>query len=163
MIHHRQTTGVRQASAETVVPNATPTVGLSLDDRRRRAVQLAEYLRTARPHLYAEPLVRFAEVTAQRQLGYPNEAKRYFLSLRQLPESNAWRRCAASEEWLANPGDIPPPKPLATCRRTTARPHLDGRLDEPFWKTADILRLRGDEARRSAGPRCEARIGDGQN
>ena len=67
--------------------NATPTVGLSLDDRRRRAVQLAEYLRTARPHLYAEPPIRFAEVTAQRQLGYPNEAKRYFLSLRQLPET----------------------------------------------------------------------------
>ncbi len=136
---------VRQASAETVVPNATPTVGLSLDDRRRRAVQLAEYLRTARPHLYAEPLVRFAEVTAQRQLGYPNEAKRYFLSMRQLPESNAWRRCTASEEWLANPGDIPPPKPLTTCRRTTVRPLLDGRLNEPFWKTADILRLHGDE------------------
>jgi photosystem II stability/assembly factor-like uncharacterized protein len=127
------------------VANATPAVGLSHDDRLRRAVQLTEYLRTARPQLYAEPLVRFAEVTAQRRLGYANEAKRYFLSLRPLPESHAWRRCAASEEWLANPGDIPPPKKLAACRRATARPFLDGRLDEPFWKTADILRLRGDQ------------------
>jgi hypothetical protein len=89
--------------------------------------------------------VRFAEVSAQLRLGYPNEAKRYFLSLHPLPENNAWRRCAASEEWLANPGDIPPPKPLAACRRAVARPHLDGRLDEPFWKTADAMRLRGDQ------------------
>jgi photosystem II stability/assembly factor-like uncharacterized protein len=137
--------GVRQASAEMVVPNATPAVGLSHDDRRRRAVQLAEYFRTARPHLYAEPVVRFAEVTAQRQLGYPNEANRYFLSLRQLPESNSWRHCAASEDWLANPGNLPPPKAIATCRRTVSRPHLDGRLDEPFWQAADILRLRGEK------------------
>jgi hypothetical protein len=125
--------------------NAAPAVGLSHDDRLRRAVQLTEYLRAARPHLYAEPLVRFAEVTAQRRLGYANEAKRYFLSLRPLPERNAWRRCAASEEWLANPGDIPPPKQLAACRRATARPYLDGRPDEPFWKAADVLRLRSDQ------------------
>jgi hypothetical protein len=138
---------VRQASAVIVERKATPAVGLAHDDRLRRAVQLTEYFRTARPHLYAEPLVRFAEVSAQRRLGYPNEAKRYFLSLRPLPESHAWRRCAASEDWLANPGDIPPPKPLAACRRAAARPHLDGRLDEPFWNTADILRLQGDQNR----------------
>jgi photosystem II stability/assembly factor-like uncharacterized protein len=150
----RSADGVRQASANLLTDSAAPAVGLSPDDRLRRAIQLAGYLRTARPHLYAEPLVRFAEVTAQRRLGYPNEAKRYFLSMRQLPDSHAWRRCATAEEWLANPGDLPPPKPLATCRHTPTRPQLDGQLDEPSWQGADILRLHGDE--RAVGPITES-------
>jgi photosystem II stability/assembly factor-like uncharacterized protein len=137
--------GLQQASAVVEAHEAVPTVGLSREDRLRRAVQLAEYFRTARPHLYAEPLVRFAEVTAQRQLGYPSEATRYFLSLRQLPGTDAWRRCATAEEWLASPSDTPPPKPLTTCRRTTTRPNLDGTLDEQFWQTADVVRLRDSE------------------
>src|SRR5439155_19675391 len=110
--------------------SAGSSVNLSLDDRLHRAVQLADYLKTNRPALYAEPAIRFAEVTAQRKLGYDNPAKRFFLSLRQLPESNPWRQCAATEEWLEKPGDAPPPKKLATCRRTNERAHLDGRLNE---------------------------------
>jgi photosystem II stability/assembly factor-like uncharacterized protein len=137
---------VRQASA--VVPlaaaTANPAVGLSRDDRLRRAVQLAEYLRTARPILYAEPAVRFAEVTAQRQLGFSNEAKRYFLTLGQLPDTDPWRRCAATEQWLATPAEAPPAKRLSACRRTTVRPRLDGHLDEPLWEAAEVLRLRGE-------------------
>ena len=54
--------------------------------------QLADYLRTARPALYAEPSVRFAETTAKRKLGFANPAQRFFLSLRQLPESDPWQR-----------------------------------------------------------------------
>ncbi len=121
-----------------------PAIGLSRDDRLRRAAQLVEYLKSARPALYADPAVRFAEVAAQRQLGYANSAKRYFLSLGDRPASDPWRRCAETEQWLAQPGDQPPAKVLATCRRTFERPHLDGQLDEPFWKSADRMPLRGD-------------------
>jgi hypothetical protein len=121
-------------------------------------VQLAEYLQTARPLLYAEPGLRFAEVSAQRQLGYSNEAKRYFLTLKQFPDNNPWRRCAATEEWLANPGDTPPSKILATCRRAAARPHLDGQLDEPLWEAADVLRLRGDSGDESPSAHGQVRI-----
>jgi photosystem II stability/assembly factor-like uncharacterized protein len=134
---------LQQASATaTIGPEAPPAVGLAQDDRLRRAIQLADYLKTARPALYAEPAVRFAEVSAQRQLGYANAAKRYFLTLGQHPQSDPWRRCAETEQWLSKPGDAPPPKSLATCRRTTDRPHLDGQLNEPLWDTADRLRLR---------------------
>jgi photosystem II stability/assembly factor-like uncharacterized protein len=121
-----------------------PAIGLSRDDRLRRAAQLADYLKSARPALYAEPAVRFADVAAQRQIGYSNPAKRYFLSLGDRPTSDPWRRCAETEQWLAQPGDQPPPKELAICRRTSVRPHLDGILDEPFWESADPLRLRGE-------------------
>jgi photosystem II stability/assembly factor-like uncharacterized protein len=132
------------ASAAGVVgapPNAPPTIALSRDDRLHRATQLAEYLRTAKPELYAQPPVRFAEVAALRQLGLANPAKRYYLALRQLPETNPWRRCGDTETWLTKPDDLPPPKPLGACRPTTERPQLDAQLNEPFWDTADRLRL----------------------
>jgi photosystem II stability/assembly factor-like uncharacterized protein len=119
-------------------------IGLTPDDRFRRAAQLADYLKSARPALYAEPATRFAEVSAQRQLGYANPAKRYFLSLGDRPARDAWRKCAETEQWLSQPSDAPPPKALATCRRTYERPHLDGRLDEPFWDAAERIRLGGE-------------------
>ncbi len=134
---------VRQASAVAPIRSgAPPTGGLTRDDRLHRAEQLADYLKADRPALYAEPCVRFAETAAQRQLGFANPALRYFLTLRALPESNPWRQCAATEEWLAQPADQPPIKKLATCRRTTEPPILDGKLDEPFWTKADRLFLR---------------------
>jgi photosystem II stability/assembly factor-like uncharacterized protein len=138
----RTGTNVRQATFQEHGP-ADPAAGLSREGRCRRAIQLAEYLRTTKPQLYAEPAVRFAEVAAQRQLGFDNPARRYYLTLRQLPEEDAWRQCAESEEWLARPEQLPPPKPVATCQRAQQAPLLDGRFDEPLWKVADALRLRG--------------------
>jgi hypothetical protein len=138
--------GVRQASAVAPLgPAAAPTVGLSRDDRLRRAAQLGKYLEESRPALFAEPTVRFPLVAAQRQLGYANPAQRYFLALRGLPEDDPWRRCAETELWFAEPGDRPPPKAMGVCRRTSVRPHLDGKLDEPLWRSADELRLTGEE------------------
>jgi hypothetical protein len=134
--------GVQQASAVAAIQaNDSPVVGLSRDERLRRAVMLGDYLEKVRPALFAQPSVRFPLVVAQRQLGYPNAAKRYCLTLRTLPESDPWRRCAQTEEWFAQPEGLPPPKALGHCRRAGDRPQLDGRLDEPFWQSADPLRL----------------------
>jgi photosystem II stability/assembly factor-like uncharacterized protein len=138
---------VKQANAVAPIgPAAAPAIGLSRDDRLRRAVQLGEYLESSRPLLFAEPTLRYPLVAAQRQLGFANPAKRYFLSLGQLPESDPWRRCAQTEQWLAKPGELPPPKMLGHCRLAPERPHLDGILDEPFWQSADVLWLRGRES-----------------
>jgi photosystem II stability/assembly factor-like uncharacterized protein len=148
-------TGVQQTSALTAIAASSPPVSnLSHDDRLRRAAQLADYVKTARPALYAEPAIRFAEVTAQRQLGYANPAKRFFLSLRQLPETDPWRQCAAAEEWLDKPGNTPPTKKLATCRRASAPPHLDGKLDDAIWETADRILLHASDSppRSGEGP-----------
>jgi photosystem II stability/assembly factor-like uncharacterized protein len=142
-----QLTSVRQTSYEQALATA-PAVSLSGDDRLRRAIQLAEHLKTARPALYAEPRIRFAEVASHRQLGLTNPAKRYFLTLRALPENDPWRKCAETEEWLAQPGDLPPPKALGACRPAARRPHLDGKLTESIWETAGRFPLRGDDAGR---------------
>jgi photosystem II stability/assembly factor-like uncharacterized protein len=143
------TTAVEQASAvqpigttATLNADVRPTVGLSRDDRFRRAKVLGEYLEKARPALYSEPSIRFPLVVADRELGYNNPATRYFLTLRQSPQSDPWRCCAATEEWFVKPESSPPPKTLANCRRTTVRPHLDGKLDEPLWQNAEPLRLK---------------------
>jgi photosystem II stability/assembly factor-like uncharacterized protein len=137
---------VQQTGLTTIPPSSSPANNLSRDDRLRRAIQLADYLKTARPALYAEPAIRFSEVTAQRQLGFANPAKRYFLSLRQLPETDPWRQCAATEEWLDKPGDAPPAKKLGACRLALAPPHLDGILDDSIWETADRILLRAPDS-----------------
>jgi hypothetical protein len=138
----RQLNDIRQTAAtDPPQPTETPVV-LSREDRLRRAVQMSEYVQSSRPALYADPAIRFAEVAAQRQLGFTAPAQRYYLTLNQLPESDPWRRCGETEAWLSKPGDQPPPKILGTCRPALTRPHLDARLHEPFWETADRLRLR---------------------
>lgn len=138
---------VRQASATLDV---APVVSLSRDDRLRRAGMLGQYAEAAQPALYAEPSIRFPLVVAQRQLGFANPAKRYLLALRALPENDPWRECAQTEEWLAEAAEQPPSKPLANCRRTTDRPHLDGRLDESMWQSAERMDLTNRERESSS-------------
>jgi photosystem II stability/assembly factor-like uncharacterized protein len=138
--------GVQQASAVAPV-NTAPVMGLSRDNRLRRAAALGQYLETARPALYADPSIHFPLVVAQRQLGFANPAQRYFLTLHSLPENDPWRRCAETEQWFAKSEGLPPPKTLGTCRRATERPRLDGNLDDAAWQSADRLRLRGDSVK----------------
>jgi photosystem II stability/assembly factor-like uncharacterized protein len=129
----------------TIPGDSSPTIGLSRDDRLRRATKLAEYLRASRPDVFAQPSVRFAEVAALRKLGFAHPAKRYFLTLRQLPESNPWRRCGETEMWLSKPADLPPAKTLGACRQAAEPPRLDAQLTEPFWENADRLPLSDPE------------------
>ena len=134
---------VQQASAVTSIDvGSTPVIGLSRENRLERAKALGAYLEAARPSLFADPSVRFPLVVAERKRGFANPAQRYYLTLRSLPENDPWRRCAETEQWFAKPGESPPPKPLGNCRRATERPHLDGKFDEPFWKSADHLPLK---------------------
>jgi photosystem II stability/assembly factor-like uncharacterized protein len=150
--------GVKQAAAALPINESSPpTNGLTRDERLRRAAQLGDYLKAARPALYADPTVRFAEITAQRQLGFANPAKRYYLTLRGLPETDPWRECAATEEWLDKPGETPPPKKLATCRVASAPPNLDGKLDDPIWERADRLLLSASDS----PPRSGEGLGEG--
>jgi hypothetical protein len=150
---------VRQARAMTAAGRGgVPSVGLSRDDRLRRAVTLGNYLAQVRPQLYAEPAVRFPLIVAERQLGFANPAKRYYLTLRSLPVSDPWHRCAQTEEWFAKPEGVPPPKALGHCRQTVDRPHLDGRLDEPLWESADRLRLGGRQVNSESSNRADVRL-----
>ena len=90
---------------------------------------------------------------ARRQLGKAEESQRWLL--RYITETaipvgaptgargaDPWRECVLFESWLLNRAGQPtPPKPVAACRRTTARPYLDGRLDDDCWRDATPLPL----------------------
>src|SRR5262245_39149743 len=85
---------------------------------------------------------------ARRQLGKAEESQRWFL--RYVTETTSalgnptgvkgadpWRDCILMESWLLNRGGRPvPPKPVAACKRTATRPHLDGKLDDECWNQA---------------------------
>jgi hypothetical protein len=148
--------GVQQASAMARPDaDARPTVGLSRDDRLRRAKLLGQYLEKSRPSLYADPSVRFPLVVAERALGFTNPAARYFLTLHQLPARDPWRRCAETEQWFAQPDGSPPPKTLGSCRHVSERPHLDGKLTETFWKSAERLPLKATDDSSTYGEASE--------
>jgi hypothetical protein len=119
-------------------------------DRARwsRAVVLGESIERTRPELFAEPALRFPLAAAYRHQAAPRQAERLYRIGRQGEGSDAWSACARGEAWLAAPKGRSP-KPLLVCTRASARPHLDGRLDEPLWKGAGRATLQsalGDDA-----------------
>jgi hypothetical protein len=75
-----------------------------------------------------------------------------------LPETDPWRRCAQTEEWLATPAELPPQKALGDCRFAPQRPHLDAKLDEDFWESADRLRLKSGSDAPADTPSGDVRL-----
>jgi photosystem II stability/assembly factor-like uncharacterized protein len=57
------------------------------------------------------------------------------------PGADLWRDCIAAELWLNNRDAVAPPKPFARCPKVTARPHLDGKLDDECWKAIQPISL----------------------
>ncbi len=111
-----------------------------LEDRWERAAALARLLEKHHPHLFLLPEVRFPLAVADRARGYPKQAQRWFFAQRRSLTHDAWWACAQMEDWLERP-EGQPPKPLAFCTPAGAKPRLDGRLDEPFWREAKPLVL----------------------
>ncbi|MEX2172472.1 MAG: YCF48-related protein [Pirellulales bacterium] len=132
---------------------ATPTgVTLSADDRWKRASLLGQYLEGARPALFAEPSLRFPLAAAHRNLGYTKQSDQFYVIMGKQSGGTAWRDCADAERWLREPDRLPPTKPLATCRTTNERPHLNGVFDEPLWQRAEIVKIGPPVVRGSPDP-----------
>lgn len=85
------------------------------------------------PLFAADPAVQFALQAARRSLGDFEAPKKYYSRFVQEHPAGPWRELAQTELWLTNRLG-PPPRPLAYCRSTDARPFLDGQLDEECWK-----------------------------
>jgi len=119
---------------------------LTADERLERATALGKYLQTARPAVFAEPSLRFPLSVASRRLGFATTADKYFTLLGKSAVDSSWQRAALAERWLAEPGELPPGKPIATCRAVQQAPRLDGQFDEKIWTRAEPLRLAGGAA-----------------
>lgn len=130
-----------QPQAELPQHSDGTTATLTVDQRLERATLLGGYMEKARPALYAEPDLRFPLATASRKLGFNNTAERYFAVLSKSGVEQGWVSAGHVENWLAKPDELPPQKPLVTCKATKEVPHLDGLLDEPFWQSAEVARV----------------------
>lgn len=117
------------------------TAMLDSDERLERASLLGGYLEKARPALYSEPALRFPLAVTSRKLGYNNTTERYFMVLARSGSDQGWSSAARAENWLAKPDELPPNKPLVTCKATSSPPRLDGVFDEPMWKSAEVFRV----------------------
>lgn len=134
---------VRTVAAELPADEAGAVVppeqaaAAALPESRRRWLQAAgfwnEQLKHARPTLIGEPSVAWPLASARRLASGEAGAAQTFQTMRRDASDATWRSCAAAELWLAGRrGECP--KPLWQSRRATAKPLLDGKLDEPLWK-----------------------------
>ena len=129
------------------------------DDRIARAMAYAGMLEERHPQLHADPATRFALAAAQRNLGGSRQAERIYLGFRRVSRRDVWWDCAQGEAWLAEPRGAPP-KTSCRAARASAPPHLDGKLDEPFWKSsgrARLLTVELDAAKAAARQKAQAR------
>lgn len=98
-----------------------------------------------------DPAVMMSTLAAKRTVGRTADAAEqvaaYFKSAAGAkdlkPGEDLWRDCIAAELWLNNREAVAQPKPFALCPKTTARPHLDGKLDDDCWKGIKPLSLDG--------------------
>jgi len=131
------------ASGETAVQEGRrQAVDVATSPHERESAVLAQVkqMEQSRPDMYAEPSVRFPLAVAYRRSGMPRESERIFQTLASTLPRTAWGKCAGAEQWLAHlRGE--PPKPVGYAKLATTKPHLDGRLTEAMWQSADWLEL----------------------
>jgi photosystem II stability/assembly factor-like uncharacterized protein len=89
----------------------------------------------------AAPADQFCLQAARRQLGDFETARQWYTRFLVDQRDGPWYEAAAAELWLVHRTG-PPPKPVAFCRFTETRPHLDGKLDDPCWQGLKPLVLK---------------------
>lgn len=108
---------------------------------RERAVACGQQIERTQLEWFAQPGVRFPLAAAYRGLGQDRQADRLWMAQCRSGGRDAWWACGQAELPRAE-GKNRPFKPLLPCLKTDAKPHLDGRLDEPFWQKAKPAVLR---------------------
>ncbi len=113
--------------------------------RRERAVALGQQIERTEFEWFAQPAVRFPLAAAYRGLGHARQAQRLYQAQGRNGGRDAWWARAHAELQLADPKGRPL-KPLLVCVKAEARPHLDGRLDDPVWQKAQPAALHSAQA-----------------
>ncbi len=104
------------------------------------APPFARQIEMAQPDLFASPAIRYPLASACRRQEQDAQAERLYVLDRRGVDRDAWWNCARGERWLSDRKG-PPPRPMISCVAVSQRPHLDGRLDEPLWKTCSAVTL----------------------
>jgi photosystem II stability/assembly factor-like uncharacterized protein/tetratricopeptide (TPR) repeat protein len=112
--------------------------------RFERAIAIGTDLERTRFDQFIEPATRFSVAAAYRNLGRMHDAERLYQAQSRDNGRDAWSACAQSELHLNDPKSRPL-KSVLICVKTDAKPHLDGRLDEPIWRKAKSAALQSPQ------------------
>ena len=103
-----------------------------------RTRMLADFVNEVSPDVLNDPRVRFCLASAQIRNGEPRPAEGYYIKRSLPPNDDVWAVRAAGE--LAINGDTMPGQnqsirhlPTISCRFTSERPFLDGKLENDVW------------------------------
>lgn len=144
---------IKQASGSNSgdVKQAADTLLAEKQDARRwyyATIALEPYL--ARHGLLAahDPAMQFCIGAARRSLADPAKARQWidqFLALtasptERLTRTDPWRDAASAEVWLSH-RKSKSPRPAGECKATTAKPYLNGKLDDDCWKDGSEMPL----------------------
>ncbi len=126
---------VVQASAQQALSPTTADASL----RENRAAEFAQMLERLDAQAWADLHVQFP-LAATRTRRQSPEANRFVTAVANSRPHDAWWACASGEQWLVD-GAGPSPKTTAHVRRATARPRLDGNLEDDVWQGAERLEI----------------------
>lgn len=116
---------------------------------QKRALRMAALIRRTDPPLFRTPDIQFPLTAVLRARGSFDLAERSYRDINLGKSEDAWKTAARAELWLANPAGAPA-KRMAICRRTAARPLLDGNLSDVCWQNAKEIVLQAGDDRKDA-------------
>lgn len=130
------------SSGEVAARVGGPKHGAAAGGRLEQAQIVAQQIQRTCPQLSTMPEIGFALAAAQRQGGAARQAERFYQTQARSTGGGLWHDCARGEQWLADPRG-PCVRPVLRCQTASAKPHLDGRLDDDLWKQAERAELHG--------------------
>jgi hypothetical protein len=136
--------GVIQVESQRVQTKNTVHKDLQQKQRYWQAKSLKMYADLARqdPNLAATASFQFPLAAIYRLRTNHPKADEIYQRFAAAESTSAWELAARAEVWLKDT-TVLPETPIARCRFTEARPHLDGNLDDLCWKEAEEFPLRG--------------------
>jgi tetratricopeptide (TPR) repeat protein len=108
--------------------------------RYEHAVELAKEVERTRPELFAEPQMQMPLASAYRNLNQRPQAVHCYHQQNRGNKDDPWCDCAQNELFILESKGHPS-KPILSCIRAEAKPHLDGKLDDPIWQKAKSVSL----------------------
>ena len=115
-------------------------IELQAEKWRQQATRVASLVEKTSPGFFLEPEVQLSVAALMRRSSRHSDADRVIDQLLKLDATDPWNQIAQGELWLLKP-QVRSPRPVATCRRTSLAPRLDGRLIDACWEGATEVHL----------------------
>lgn len=118
-------------------PQAPPD---ALTEWRKRAANLAQQVEDQSPTLFERPEIQFPLAALRRARGSAGQADGVYRRFASVSPDEATKALSERELWLGQmTAEVP--RHLLVCKRTAARPHLDGLFSDPCWQQSAEVAL----------------------